>query len=203
MLTDEQFYESCLVKDVRNFKKTPFLKSFTDQGLCRELIEFMKEDEVYKSTIVNKYKEIRDEMKLTKKDKERYFIPSLKHDMIEILRKIKTGKKVSGSEIELYKKACKERIQYISEHFFDKNKKFFFTYDELEEEGIVINSILKEFVDDSNKSTGYDIDSRTVYTYDENTPGATPMFEAVTKEELDLLKDQVYDYWISTKYYKR
>ena len=27
-------------------------------------------------------------MKLTKKDKERYFIPSLKHDMIEILRKI-------------------------------------------------------------------------------------------------------------------
>jgi len=203
MLTNEQFYESCLVKDVRNFKKTPFLKSFNDQGLCREILDFMKEDEVYKANVVAKYKEIRDEMKLTKKDKERYFIPSLKYDMIELLRKIKTGKKITSKEKELYKQACLERIKYISEHFFDKNKKFFFTYDELEEENLVINSASKEFVDKSNKYTGYDVDSKTIYTYDEDTKGVIPMLEVITKEELDILKDEVYNYWISTKYYKR
>lgn len=204
MITNEQFYESCLVKDVKNFKKTPFLKSFNDQGLCKEVIAFMREDEVYKSTVVSKYKEIRDEMKLSSKDKERYFIPSLKNEAIDVLRKMKTGQKVTADEKELYKKACQERIEYISEYYFDKHKRFFFTYDEISDETITINSATKDFVDNSGKYIGYDASGRIIYSYDdENARGVTPLLEAITKDELDILKDEVYNYWISHRYYKR
>ena len=67
-------------------------------------------------------------MKLNNKDKEKYFIPSLGHDLVEILRKIKTNKKVTPSELALYKKSYQERIVYLSENYFDKSKKFFYFF---------------------------------------------------------------------------
>lgn len=206
MITNEQFYESCLVKDVKNFKKTPFLKRFNDHGMTRELIQFMKEDDVYRSTVVAKYKALRDEMKLESNDKERIFIPSLSKDALFILKKMKLGEKLTRKEQELYKKAYDERIVALCNDFYEKDLKFFFTYDELDETNLTITTASKKFIDMPFTSIEYDETNRVVYAQFEHSEKfipETPILQVITKKELDEIKEDIYRYWISTKHYKR
>ena len=206
MISNEQFYESCLVKDVKNCKKTPFLKRFNDHGLTRELIQFIKEDEVYRSTAMAKYKALRDEMKLDK-EKERIFIPALPKDALFALQKMRAGEKLTKKEKDTYKKACEERVINLCKEYYEKDLKFFFSYDDIDNEELVVNALSKKFIDMPFISLEYDEYNRVVYAnFTSDTriiPDTKPIFEIVTRKELEELKDEVYRYWISTKHFKR
>ena len=206
MINDEQFYESCLVKDVKNCKKTPFLKRFNDHGLTRELIQFIKEDETYRSNAISKYKALRDEMKLDK-EKERIFIPALPKEALYVLQKMRAGEKLTKKEKDTYKKAYEERVVSLSNDYYEKDLKFFFSYDDIESEDLVVNALSKKFIDTQFIGLQYDEYNRVIYATFENEnriiPDTKPIFEVVTRKELEELKDDVYKYWISTKHFKR
>ena len=206
MITDEQFYESCLVKDVKNCKKTPFLKRFNDHGLTRELIQFIKEDETYKETAKAKYKAIRDEMKLDN-EKERIFIPALPRDALFVLQKMRAGDKLTKKEKDLYRDACKERVINLAKEYYEKDLKFFFSYDDIANDELFINACSKSFIDMPILGLEYDDYNRVLYANINSDnriiPEKKPIFEVVTRKELEDLKDDVYKYWISTKHFKR
>ena len=168
--------------------------------------KFIKEDETYRSNAISKYKALRDEMKLDK-EKERIFIPALPKDALFILQKMRAGEKLTKKEKDTYKKACEDRVIELCNNYYEKDLKFFFSYDDLENEELVVNALSKQFIDMAFTKLEYDDYNRVIYAHFKNQdrliPDVKPIFEIVTRKELEELKDDVYKHWISTKHFKR
>ncbi len=202
-ITDQQFYKICDEKDKINKATTPFLKSFNDHGLAKEIIEFMKEDEIYSSRIKSIYAEIRNEMKLDKEKEKKYFIPAL-NSMLAIKNRYdeKNGKILSESEKKLLETSIQDRMNQLVK-LYEKNNIFYFTSNDLiiEDGCLTINSALKRIIQMDIEDLEYDFKTKTLYNIQDynNKDVYVPILEVVTKKEIKELEEIIYRRWIETK----
>jgi hypothetical protein len=140
-------------------------------------------------------------------EKERIFIPALPRDALFVLQKMRAGDKLTKKEKDLYRDACKERVINLAKEYYEKDLKFFFSYDDIANDELFINACSKSFIDMPILGLEYDDYNRVLYANINSDnriiPEKKPIFEVVTRKELEDLKDDVYKYWISTKHFKR
>lgn len=202
MINEEQFYDHCHEKDLRNNVTTPFLKSFNDRGLDKDMVAFMLEDPIYNQLIKQTYKVLRDEIKV-KKDSKKYLIPSFEtNEIIALDKKFKKDKNsLSAKELVKYKKAYDARLIKFAQ-YYDKHKIFYFSLDELNtDEKITLNSALINYINNSTNEIEYDDEKKIVYNFETEKYNeySYPILEVITRDELEKLKEQVYKTWLNMK----
>ena len=120
---------------------------------------------------------------------------------------MRAGDKLTKKEKDLYRDACKERVINLTKEYYEKDLKFFFSYDDIANDELFINACSKSFIDMPILGLEYDDYNRVLYANINSDnriiPEKKPIFEVVTRKELEDLKDDVYKYWISTKHFKR
>lgn len=209
MISEEQFYDICDKKDIANNSTKPFLRSFNDHGLAKEVIQFMQEDVIVNKSIMELYSKIREEMKLfniksTTKDKKKiYFIPSLNsYHAVKIQHNKNLNLQISESDEEYLKTALDDRMKLLVK-LYDENKIFYFTDEDLiiEDGKLIINSALKRIIDCNIEDLVFNKETKTLYQIkDYNFKDVyIPILEVVDKDKIKQLKDEIHNMWIEEK----
>lgn len=196
MLTEQQYYEICEEKDRKNNALIPFLKQFNDYG-NKKLSTLIDDDETYLNDLIKTYNSLREEMNLDDYDTYRYLIPSNPIEPImHILNKKHNNEQLTRNDKE---KLAQWTLELIS--LYNDNKIFYFSYDDLEiiDDNINFNSALKRITEYHRNNFYYDQKSHIVYIVDDLDQIIQPVLEAVTKEQLELIKDMVYESWLYLK----
>lgn len=200
LLKEEEFFNECERKDKANKTKTPFLKSFNDHGLSKEISSYLNEDSNYQERMQNISNILKEELDLKENEHRVYFIPCIQSNRIlEIEEKLKENKELTKEEREFYLQRNNEFLKELVS-LYNNDRLFYFSSDELNAINgkYKITSAMKNFIDIVEDEIYYDKENKIVYSLN-NYNKKTPLLRVVSNSELKILKDKVYTKWFDTK----